>query len=364
MKRLLKLSEAQALFGGNCRCYEMARSYHVTEYMSGRPNITYVIGKEFELDEQSNPIKPTQYIHNDAITSQLPIFASNFTSVGFLYGYFYLGKRKNAPHFNLRTASPDRARHLLIHVIRTFKDPTGYISIQQAKDLGAAWFSQRKSITKHGVFEEIWVFPVSLINQQTLYRCKLELNTTAAQRDKDCRRYLALISASRQARWKYRPKLERVRQQLMNASHEAHVPLASPIILHDEYFSIDLGEGLRYPRLLYNTEDYGKAKRAFAEYTSRLLEREAQRTAKNKHVRRFLEMKQNIERLGLQLDVSDERYAIVTDAHGHVHRYNYSATGLSRLHTFIKGYDVAQKEQASHGVMYKAFVAAGYDFST
>lgn len=153
MKKTLTLAEAKAIYGDTC--FETETSFGVNKFGKYRPNMTFIIPKEFFIDKDGSPIDPISFVSDRDITDNMNIGWHGSAEV--LFGDFWRSKKGGAC---FRPKDPRHARHLLIRVDwgGAFKSTRG-VSSDYAEEVGATYFRSASS-NGGGTGYDYWVLPV------------------------------------------------------------------------------------------------------------------------------------------------------------------------------------------------------------
>lgn len=157
MKKTMTIVEARGMFGETC--YETKTSFLVNDFGKYRPNITFVVGKEVELDANGKFVNPLQYIRDREVTDSMNM---NFDGdAEFMFGDFWHSKKGGAC---FRPKSPKVAKDLLVRVSwgGCFDSHRGTYSDEANAIEGVKYF-RRASSNGGGTGNDFWVVPVGFV---------------------------------------------------------------------------------------------------------------------------------------------------------------------------------------------------------
>lgn len=230
MNRALKTAEVRAFFGTE-KVFEISEGFLYNCTGKYKPNVSFLLPFQFELDATGKLVNPLTYINDPAVTDSFNLRLDGEAS--FLFGDFWRSKKGGAC---FRPKDPQQAKHLLVRVDwggcfnRSRGQKEGY-----AEEAGALSF-RRASSNGGGSGYDYWVLPVGYVRQydgEQAFRIDRKLATEycarhsalqAAERteaDRLLREKLAAEEASRKARVGFLPRLEAVNARLKSIKHYA-----------------------------------------------------------------------------------------------------------------------------------------------
>ncbi|MBR0488412.1 hypothetical protein IJJ39_01920 [Candidatus Saccharibacteria bacterium] len=154
-KKILTLQEVKELYGSNCN--ETATAFTVSMFGKYQPNLTFVLGKEFQCAENAKePFDPLRYFSAKGITDNMNIDFDGSAEV--LFGDFWLSKA-GKPHF--RVKEPKDAKDMLIRVSwgGAFNFSRGRRESDLSDTVGIKYFRRAES-NGGGAGNDYYVVPV------------------------------------------------------------------------------------------------------------------------------------------------------------------------------------------------------------
>ena len=232
MKKTLTIVEAREMFGETC--YETETGFLVNIFGKYCPNMTFVVGKEVELDADGRSINPLRYSSDREVTDSMNMDFDG--DADFMFGDFWRSKKGGAC---FRPKNPKVAKDLLVRVSwgGCFNSHRGTYS-DEAKAIEGVKYFRRASSNGGGAGNDFWVLPVGFsrilhideVDGETktdhtaeferrakAYREKhAKLQREASEsNDKAYKAKLAAEEASRQAKTGLLARLEAVRERLI-----------------------------------------------------------------------------------------------------------------------------------------------------
>lgn len=329
MKKMMTIVEARKLFGE--ACYETETGFLVNVFGKYRPNITFIISKEFDLDADGKPVNPLRYVSDREVTDSMNM---NFDGdAEFMFGDFWVSKKGGAC---FRPKNPRVAKDLLVRVSwgGCFNSHRGTYS-DEAKAIEGIKYFRRASSNGGKAGNDFWVVPVGFarilhideIDGETTvdhtaeferrakaYREKhsrLQRETSEAN-DKAYKAKLAAEEESRRCKASLLPRLTEIQAELA----ELHRPKkygrygVDELTFGEEYFKVG------YHQYLYDEESLAKAEAYLVRTRDWIADEETKKAAKAEaratFEPEFEKLRDQIERIGWRLSFGEER-ALVKD---------------------------------------------------
>lgn len=107
---VLTLSEVKSLYK-TIHCHETENCFLVHDYGKYKPNVTFVLSKDFHLNKDRKPIDPLSYTTDSKITDNMNIPFDG--DADFIFGDFWINKKGNKC---FKPEDPLKSKHLLIRV--------------------------------------------------------------------------------------------------------------------------------------------------------------------------------------------------------------------------------------------------------
>ncbi len=318
MKKALTLAEARKFFNEE-HVYETETGFLVNEFGKYCPNITFVIGKEFELNAEGKVVNPLRYIVDHGVTDNMNM---NFDgSPKFMFGDFWRSKKGGAC---FRPKDPMKAKDLLIEVAwgGPFNRTRGRYP-DEAKAIEGVKYFRHATSNGGGVGYDYWVVPVGFhraLRMDEIDRGEVAIIAdhaamTAAYREKHSRLQrekaeandkalkakLAAEAASREERDNFIPRLEEINRELdeLRKPKEFLSYAVKAITFDEEYFK------LGSEKYLYGEEGLKIAEGYLSEMQEWIPKREEEERAKvyaQTFFRpRFEELRGQVEKIGWEL---------------------------------------------------------------
>lgn len=139
-------------------CFEAGDGFLVNRFGKYAPNMTFVVGREFELDSESRPVNPLEMTSDREVTESFNLDLDG--KADFLFGDFWRSKKGGAC---FRPKDPSRAKHLLVRVDwgGAFDRSRGYCG-NAVKECDAIYFRVASS-NGGGTGYDYWVLPVGYV---------------------------------------------------------------------------------------------------------------------------------------------------------------------------------------------------------
>ena len=329
MKKTMTIVGAREMFGENS--YETETGFLVNIFGKYCPNITFVVGKEVELDADGEPINPLKYVGDREVTDGMNMDFDG--DAEFMFGDFWVSKKGGAC---FRPKNPKVAKDLLIRVSwgGCFNSHRGTYSDEANAIEGVKYF-RRASSNGGGAGYDYWVVPVGFA--RILHIDEVDGETTAdhtaeferrakAYREKHARlqresseandkAYKAKLAAeeeSRRCKASLLPRLTEIQAEFT----ELHRPQkygrygVDELTFGEEYFKVG------YHQYLYNEKGLAKAEEHLAHTRGWITSEEAKKAAKAEaratFEPKYEELRGQIERIGWRLSFGEEG-ALVKD---------------------------------------------------
>lgn len=278
MKKTMTLVEAREMFGETC--YETETSFLVNVFGKYCPNITFVVGKEIELDANGKSVDPLHYYNDREVTDSMNMEFDG--DAEFMFGDFWRSKKGGAC---FRPKDPKVAKDLLVRVSwgGCFNGHRGTYSDEANAIEGVKYFRRASSNGGRAGYD-YWVMPVGFsrilhideVDGETkldhtaeferrakAYREKhAKLQREASEsNDKAYKAKLAAEEESRQAKAGLVTRLEAVKERLvpLNEFFGEHCWGRKTFEILDSYFKIE------YTQYLYTEENVCKAEQWVAD---------------------------------------------------------------------------------------------------
>ena len=278
MKKTMTLVEAREMFGETC--YETETSFLVNVFGKYCPNITFVVGKEIELDANGKSVDPLHYYNDREVTDSMNMEFDG--DAEFMFGDFWRSKKGGAC---FRPKDPKVAKDLLVRVSwgGCFNGHRGTYS-DEANTIEGVKYFRRASSNGGRAGYDYWVMPVGFsrilhideVDGETkldhtaeferrakAYREKhAKLQREASEsNDKAYKAKLAAEEESRQAKAGLVTRLEAVKERLvpLNEFFGEHCWGRKTFEILDSYFKIE------YTQYLYTEENVCKAEQWVAD---------------------------------------------------------------------------------------------------
>lgn len=349
MKKTITIVEARKMFGENC--FETETGFLVNIFGKYCPNITFVVGKEVELDANGKPINPLQYSSDREVTDSMNMdFDGEAT---FMFGDFWRSKKGGAC---FRPKNPGVAKDLLVRVDwgGPFNSHRGTYP-DEAKVIEGVKYFRRASSNGGGAGYDYWVVPVGFfrvlhideIDGETKADHTAEFERRAkAYREKHARlqreaseandkAYKAKLVAeeeSRQAKAGLVARLEAVEKRLipLNEFFGKHCWGRKAFEILDSYFRI---ENTRY---LYTEENVRKAEQWIANQEQSVAEAKAKwaarDAAKAEFESKFLGLEARFVGIGWRMKTTSSEKVKVLEPY--VRYWNYCTYHEESAHEF------------------------------
>lgn len=362
MKKTLSIVEAREMFGE--ACYETETGFLVNVFGKYKPNITFVIDKEVELDAKGNPINPLHYSSDREITDGMNM---NFDGdADFMFGDFWRSKKGGAC---FRPKNPKFAKDLLVRVSwgGCFNSHRGTYS-DEAKAIDGVKYFRRASSNGGGAGNDYWVVPVGFSRvlhieevdgdaktdhaaeferRAKAYRekhSKLQKETSEAN-DKALKAKLAAEEASRSAKERFIARLTEIQAELA----ELHKPQkfgrygVDEITFGETYFK------LGYYQYLYDEEGLAKAEATLVRTREWIAECEAKKQTeadvRMEFEPKFEAFRSQVEAFGWELSFDDKNANVKNPAKASssyygirsgIKSYRFDAEGVENLQQDLK----------------------------
>ena len=289
MNHSVTVTEARKIFGENS--YEIDGGFIANYFGKYLPNITFVVGKEMELDTNGNIINPIRFVKDREVTDGMNMdFDGDAT---FMFGDFWTSKKGGAC---FRPKDPREAKDLLIRVNwgGAFDNHRGTYS-DEAKEIEGVKYFRRASSNRGGSGYDYWVVPVGFYRVRSFdgldgqtkalsasemesrakgYREKHALLREKQSKENDTayRAKLAAEEKSRQNRDAMIPRLQEIGKAMedLDASqeyYESYVPKLDK--LGDTFFRFNMQQ---YP---YTEESLAECERSLSHYRELIAKNEA-----------------------------------------------------------------------------------------
>lgn len=354
MKKALTIVEARGMFGESC--FETETGFLVNCFGKYQPNITFIVGKEVELDANGKPINPLAYTSDREVTDSMNMDFDG--DAEFMFGDFWRSRKGGAC---FRPKSPKTAKDLLVRVDwgGCFNSHRGTYS-DEAKAIEGVKYFRRASSNGGGAGYDYWVVPVgfeevdgdtksastSFETRAKAYRekhARLQREASEAN-DKAYKAKLAAEAASRASKEKYLPRLTEIQAELA----ELHQPQkfgrygVGELSFREDHFE------LGYDLLLYNEESLAKAEGYLVHTREWILAEETKKQAKADaratFEPKFEELRDRIEGFGWELAFDEEGARVKNPAKAStswygssgVTTYAYDKEGLDAILAEIK----------------------------
>ena len=346
MKKALTIVEAREMFGETC--YETETGFLVNIFGKYCPNITFVVGKEVELDANGKPINPLHYSNDREVTDSMNMdFDGEAT---FMFGDFWRSKKGGAC---FRPKNPKVAKDLLVRVSwgGCFNSHRGTYS-DEAKAIEGVKYFRRASSNGGGAGYDFWVVPVGFsrilhideVDGETrvdhatefarrakAYREKhAKLQREASEsNDKAYKAKLAAEEASKASRVKFISRFTEIQAELAELDKPQKFGNygVGKLTLGETYFK------LGYDQYLYNEDSLAEAENHLVRMrdwvTGEEAKRQAKADAKEKIAPKYESLRSRIENLGWTMTSErgyDGDYVGVDGS-----RYYYSLDDVERL---------------------------------
>lgn len=162
MKKSLNLSEVKKFYN-NENCYEIDNGFIVNDFGKYSPNLSFIISKEFDLDDGGNVKDQFRYFDDKDVINNMNIDFKG--SSRFMFGDYWVSK-KGTKCF--KPKDPVRASHIFIEVNwGGCFNPTRGIHPSDASKLKPVYYHKGSS-NGGGVGTDYWIFPVGYIHTMTL----------------------------------------------------------------------------------------------------------------------------------------------------------------------------------------------------
>ena len=162
MKKNLSLAEVKKFYKSE-NCYEIDNGFIVNDFGKYSPNLSFIISKEFELDDRGNVRDQFRYFDDKDVINNMNIDFKG--SSRFMFGDYWVSK-KGTKCF--KPKDPVRASHIFIEVNwGGCFNPTRGIYPTDARDLKPTYY-HRGSSNGGGVGTDYWVFPIGYVRTITL----------------------------------------------------------------------------------------------------------------------------------------------------------------------------------------------------
>jgi len=361
MKKTLTLSEVKAAYGDYC--FETETSFGVNKFGKYRPDVTFIIPKEFAIDKNGNPIDPTGFVSDREITDNMNLDMSGDAKI--LFGDFWRSKKGGAC---FRPQDPMRAKHLLVCVSwgGAFSKTRGL----HGEPKGSLYFRSASS-NGGGVGNDYVVLPVgftrvirdeeidgddpgtdrtALFAERAKAYCQkhADLQRKAIEAvDKFLREKAAAEAKSAQDRVMFIERLETLesRRQENLAGKCGNSEASSPIVIGEKYFKLGNTE------YLYSDENIAEAETRIAGLEKFVAENEAaaraRENAKAEFEPRYEALRTRIEKCGLTLEIaknsgSSDGWIAKVDSN----QFSMSEDGITKLIGVIEKAEEKQAEAA------------------
>ena len=361
MKKTITIVEAREMFGETC--YETETGFLVNIFGKYCPNITFVVGKEVELDANGKSINPLHYSSDREVTNSMNMdFDGEAT---FMFGDFWRSKKGGAC---FRPKNPKVAKDLLVRVSwgGCFNSHRGTYSDEANAIEGVKYF-RRASSNGGGAGYDYWVMPVGFsrvlhiddVDGETrtdhtadferrakAYRekhARLQREASEAN-DKAYKAKLAAEAASKVSREKYLPRLTEIQAELAELDKPQKFGNygVGKLTLGETYFKLD------YYQYLYSEESLAKAEAYLVRMRDWVageeVKRQAKADARAAFEPRFEELRGQIERFGWKLTFDEEGAKVKNPAKASTAwygsdgtiTYSYNQEGLDAILAEIK----------------------------
>lgn len=287
MNYSMSVSEAREMLGENS--YEIDGGFITNHFGKYQPNITFVVGKEVELDANGKLISPLGYIKDKEVTDGMNMDFDG--DPAFMFGDFWRSKKGGAC---FRPKDPREAKDLLIRVNwgGAFDSHRGTYPDEARRIEGVKYF-HRASSNGGGSGYDYWVVPVGFYRsrsfsdidghskagsipkqQETRIREKHALFKEKRSKENDTayRARLAKEEKSRENRDAIVPRLQEISkaiEEIYASQKFGNYRAPSPVKLGDTYFEF---ESRRY---LYTEESLAEYEKALSHHREYISENEA-----------------------------------------------------------------------------------------
>lgn len=157
MKKILTLAEVKAIYGD--AVFETETAFGVNVFGKYKPNVTFIVTKEFGLGRNGEPVDPMEYVSDREVTDNMNIGWGG--SAEFIFGDYWVSRKGGAC---FRPQNPMFAKHLLVCVSwGGCFNPTRGASKEYADGIGALYFRSASS-NGFGSGNDYWVLPVGFTN--------------------------------------------------------------------------------------------------------------------------------------------------------------------------------------------------------
>ena len=351
MKKKMTIVEARVMFGENC--YETETGFLVNIFGKYCPNVTFVVGKEVELNADGEPINPLHYSNDREVTDSMNMdFDGEAT---FMFGDFWRSKKGGAC---FRPKNPKFAKDLLVRVSwgGCFNSHRGTYSDEANVIEGVKYF-RRASSNGGGAGYDYWVVPVGFSRilhidevdggtktdhtaeferRAKAYRekhAKLQREAREAN-DKAYRAKLAAEEASRQNKEALMPRLVEIQAELVELGKPQKFGKygVGEISFGESYFKLEYNQYLSSEENLAKAEEQLVSMRRWV--TGEEAKKQAAADAKEEFTPKFESLRSRVESLGWAMKPGsgyDDHYFVVDG-----NKYSYSTDGVKSLISHIE----------------------------
>ena len=158
MQKVLSLAEVKKFYKSET-CFEVDTAFIVNDFGKYSPNLSFIISKDFELDERGNVKDQFRYFDDQEVINNMNIdFNGN---AKFMFGDFWVSKNGTKC---FKPKNPIKASHVLIMVNwgGCFNSTRG-VYPDDASKLNPKYY-RRASSNGGGTGTDYWVFPVGYVH--------------------------------------------------------------------------------------------------------------------------------------------------------------------------------------------------------
>lgn len=345
MKKELTIKEARELFKSE-KVFATDSGFIFNDFGKYCPNLTFVIDREFNLDENGKVISPINYIEDREVTDSFNLDLNGEAKI--LFGDFWRSQKGGAC---FRPKDAKKAKHILVRVNwgGAFKSSRGFNG-NGVHDCGALYFRCASS-NGGGSGCDYWILPVGYVHQYgtNVYRidwetahsyCARISATSKAQRAEFDHLYKSKLIAeeiSRKSRAALLPALVEIDQKLGELGEYVRV---SRISLDDTYFTL----GYRQP-MLYTSENLAFVQEFLDDETARVEQIKAERLAEQQKweefTPKFMSLQQRAEAVDMTITVENCKHAELYCGDERIMQKDYSYESLEAFDAKIR-----EKEQS------------------
>lgn len=341
MKKELTINEARKLFDSE-KVFATDSGFIFNDFGKYRPNLTFVLDREFCLDKDGKVVNPIQYIKDHEVTDSFNLDLNGEAKI--LFGDFWRSRKGGAC---FRPKDPKGAKHILVRVDwgGAFNRSRGFNGDGVA-DRGAMYFRVASS-NGGGSGYDYWILPVGYVHQHgtQVYRidwesakayCEKHSQLQADQRaeaDHNYKRKLLNEEMSRRNRETIAPRLEEIEQEL--AKLRKRYPRVTKINLEET--------GFRYGQatllLLYTQENLADAEATLVRQTEWVATLDAQKLAEQRAYEEFAPkfeaLQERAEAVGFAIQANHDEVRLILDSSNYV-KDSYSYDVLEKFEQKIR----------------------------